>query len=178
MTSPVTATPPAGAMSIPSPRQQFIDALAREHEKTRRVVQAYPAEQSELKPHPRSNTARQIVWTFAVEEILILKALRNELKLGGGFPAAPERWEDVVAAFEKGHADVTEALTSASDEDFQGTVNFPTGPKAIGEWPKLDFFWFILCDQIHHRGQLTVYLRMAGAKVPAVYGPSADEPWF
>jgi uncharacterized damage-inducible protein DinB len=44
--------------------------------------------------------------------------------------------------------------------------------------PKIDFLWFLLCDQIHHRGQLSVYLRMAGGKVPSIYGPSGDEPWF
>ena len=178
MTSPVTTTPPSGSLSIPSPRQQFIDALTREHEKTRRVVEAYPAEQSELKPHPRSSSARQLVWTFTIEEKLILKALKNELKLGGGFPPAPDRWEDVVNAFLQSHAEVTSALASAADEEFQGTVNFPTAPKTVGEWPKIEFFWFILCDQIHHRGQLSVYLRMAGGKVPSIYGPSADEPWF
>ena len=179
MTSPTaTATPPAGASSIPSPRQQFIDALTREHEKTNRVVRAFPAEQSELKPHARSNSARQIVWTFAVEEILILKALKNELKIGGGFPPAPERWDDVTGAFERSQADVMAALESASDDDFSGTVQFPTGPQTIGDIPKMEFFWFILCDQIHHRGQLSVYLRLAGGKVPSIYGPSADEPWF
>ena len=179
MTSPTaTVTPPAGSRSIPSPQQQFIDALKREHEKTQRVVDAFPAAQAELKPHAKSNSARQLVWTFAVEEILILKALKNELRLGGGFPPAPERWEDVVAAFEKSHADVMTALEGASEEDFQGTVQFPTGPKTIGDIPKLEFFWFILCDQIHHRGQLSVYLRMADGKVPSIYGPSADEPWF
>jgi len=41
----------------------------------------------------------------------------------------------------------------------------------------VDFLWFLLCDQIHHRGQLSVYLRMADGKVPSIYGPSGDEPW-
>jgi uncharacterized damage-inducible protein DinB len=42
---------------------------------------------------------------------------------------------------------------------------------------KLDFLWLMLTDQIHHRGQLSVYARMAGGKVPSIYGPSFDEPW-
>ena len=41
-----------------------------------------------------------------------------------------------------------------------------------------DFLWMILCDQIHHRGQFSIYLRMADGKVPSIYGPTADEPWF
>jgi len=176
MTSP-TATPPMGSAAIPNPKQQFIDALNREHETTRRVVEAYPADQAELKAHPRSNSAKQLVWTFALEEALILAALKDQLKLGGGFPQAPATWDEVVGAFKKNHADVVAALAKAPDEAFEGTIKFFTAPKTMGDVPKLQFFWFMLCDQIHHRGQLTVYLRMAGGKVPSIYGPSADEPW-
>ena len=179
MTSPTAvATPAAGTTTVPSPRQQFIDALNKEHETTRRVVDAYPADQADLKPHPRSNSALQLVWTFAIEEALILAALNDQLKLGGGFPPAPATWGEAVAAFKKNHADVTAALANAPDSAFQGTVRFFTAPKTMGDIPKTQFFWFILCDQIHHRGQLSVYLRLAGGKVPSIYGPSADEPWM
>ena len=47
----------------------------------------------------------------------------------------------------------------------------------MGDIPNIQFLWFILHDHIHHRGQFTVYQRMAGGKVPSIYGPSADEPW-
>ena len=83
-----------------------------------------------------------------------------------------------MSAFKKNHADVVAALTKAPDEAFQGTIKFFIAPKTMGDVPKLQFFWFMLCDQIHHRGQLTVYLRMTGGKVPSIYGPSADEPWM
>ncbi len=46
----------------------------------------------------------------------------------------------------------------------------------IFQWWK--FLWMLLCDQIHHRGQFSIYLRMAGGKVPSIYGPTADEPWM
>jgi uncharacterized damage-inducible protein DinB len=177
MTAP-TATPPLGSMSIPSPKQQFLDALTKEHEITRKVVEAFPADQAEFKPHPRSNSAKQLVWTFAVEEYLILAALTNSLNLGSGFPPSPETWDEVVTAFRKNHAEVMKALQSAREEDLGGTVKFFTAPKTVGDVPKAEFMWFILCDQIHHRGQLSVYLRMAGGKVPSIYGPSADEPWM
>jgi len=177
MTAP-TATPPVGSMNIPSPKKQFIDALTREHATTRKVVDAFPADQSELKPHPRSNSARQLVWTFAVEEQLILLALKDQLKLGGGFPKSPESWSEVVDAFRRNHEELVKTLSSASDADFAGTVKFFTGPGTIGDVPKAEFMWFMLSDQIHHRGQMTVYLRLAGGKVPSIYGPSADEPWM
>jgi uncharacterized damage-inducible protein DinB len=47
----------------------------------------------------------------------------------------------------------------------------------MGDVRRLDFLWQILMDMVHHRGQFTVYSRIAGAKVPSIYGPSADEPW-
>ena len=176
MTAP-TATPPVGSTAIPSPKQQFVQTLQREHGTTRRVVEAFPADQSELKPHPRSNSARQLVWTFAVEEQLILLAIRNQLNLGGGFPKAPEKWDEAVGAFLQTHAEVMDALQGASDEELSGTVKFFTGPGAIGDIPKMEFLWFLLFDHVHHRGQFSVYLRMVGGKVPSIYGPSADEPW-
>jgi uncharacterized damage-inducible protein DinB len=58
------------------------------------------------------------------------------------------------------------------------TMKFMTGPKQTGDMRKADILWTGLMDTIHHRGQLSVYLRIAGAKVPSIYGPSLDEPWM
>jgi len=68
-------------------------------------------------------------------------------------------------------------VRKANDAELNKTIKFFTGPKQMGDVRRLDFFWFLLSDMIHHRGQLSVYLRMAGGKVPSIYGPSADEPW-
>ena len=179
MTSPTAAmSPPTGSMSIPSAKQQFLDALRKEHETTLKVIRAFPAAQASFRPHPDSNSAQQLVWTFVVEEAMILAALTNALDMSKGFPKAPESWAETVAAFEAGHRATVAKLDSMRDDDLVGTVHFPTGPKRMGDVPKVEFLWFVLCDQIHHRGQLSVYLRMAGGRVPSIYGPSKDEPWF
>jgi uncharacterized damage-inducible protein DinB len=68
------------------------------------------------------------------------------------------------------------ALNGAEDSRLDTTVQFPTGPGKLGDVPVLQFLWFLLFDHIHHRGQLSLYLRMVG-KVPAIHGPSGDEPW-
>lgn len=51
-------------------------------------------------------------------------------------------------------------------------------PKQMGDFRKADVLWMMMMDAVHHRGQFSVYLRMAGGKVPSIYGPSADEPWM
>ena len=151
----------------------------REHAVTRKLLHAYPPGQASLKPHERSNDARMLAKTFVIEEKLMLRALRNEQVMGtGGFPAVPDDWDELLAAFDELDRDITEALGRVQDESELNAVKWFTGPKQTADFAPLEFLWFILHDQIHHRGQFSVYLRMAGGKVPAIYGPSADEPWF
>ena len=52
------------------------------------------------------------------------------------------------------------------------------GPKQMGDVPRSQIGWLTVMDMVHHRGQFSVYLRVAGGKVPSIYGPSADEPWM
>jgi uncharacterized damage-inducible protein DinB len=159
-------------------RRELANAWERESETTLKLLRAYPAEQSELRPHALSKTAREVAWMFTLEMTLAAAAVRGEMKLGGGVPPAPATLEEVIAAFEHGREDLLRSLRGASEEQLEGKVSFPTAPKTIGEWPVPEFLWFLLHDQIHHRGQFSIYLRMAGGKVPSIYGPTADEPWF
>ena len=155
----------------------FVVLYTREHANTRKQLHAFPAEQSQFKPHERSTRALQLGWMFALEEMLMLKALNNEPVLGGGIPPAPPTWAGVLEAFDAGHVKVL-AAASGADEASLKPVVFMVAPKQTGDYKPIDFLWFMLCDQIHHRGQLSVYVRMAGGKVPSIYGPTADEPWF
>lgn len=155
----------------------FAKQYQREHAVTRKVLDAFPPDQASLKPHERANDALRLAQTFLVEEKLMLLALRNEAVLGsGGFPSAPTEWHGVLAAIDELHGEMTELLSRADESQLQ-PVKFFTGPGQMGDYPAVEFLWMILFDQIHHRGQFSVYLRMAGGKVPSIYGPSADEPW-
>ena len=104
--------------------------------------------------------------------------LRDQLKLGGGMPKTPTDFAMIVDQFDSEYNALVELIKKSPDKALQGTVDFPVGPGKIAPWPKLEFMYFMLHDQIHHRGQYSVYVRMAGGKVPAIYGPSADEPWM
>ena len=161
-----------------SAKQQFLESFKREHECTMKVLRSFPAEQVSFRPHPRSNSVKDLAFTFVMEQRLISLALRDELKLGGGQPPAPQDFSVVVEQFEREYEELVRLIEKLPAEKLAGTIKFPVGPGKIGDWDKMDFAWFMLHDQIHHRGQLTVFLRMIGGKVPAIYGPSSDEPWF
>jgi len=175
------STPVAGAM--PSPKQLFLQSYEREHAITMRVLRAYPPEKSELQPHPKCKTARELAFIFALERGLATMVFEDAFGAGGGpspgkTPSPPDSWSEVLAAVEKTHKEFGEVVRATPDEKLFEKVKFFTAPKTLGDVTRLDFLWFILSDEIHHRGQFSVYLRMADAKVPSIYGPSGDEPWM
>jgi uncharacterized damage-inducible protein DinB len=146
--------------------------------KTKKVLRAYPSTQAEFRPHERSNDAMQLAWTFLMEQHMLLNALRSQQVLGAARPDRPATWDAMVGAVEAKLDEVVAELESPNNPELEGSVEFFTGPQQRGHYQLTDFADFMLFDQIHHRGQMSVYLRMAGGKVPALYGPSDDEPWI
>jgi uncharacterized damage-inducible protein DinB len=177
MATTATQTP-AAVGAIKSPKQQFVDGFERETATTLKVLKAFPEGQSELRPHERMKTARELAAMFTAEMAAIDTMVRGTFTFPPMRPPIPQSWKEVVDTFETTRARALEGLREATDEAcVTGMVPFPTGPKVLGEWPKMEIMWFMLFDQIHHRGQLSVYLRMAGGRLPSIYGPTADEPW-
>jgi hypothetical protein len=163
------------------PRETFLNTLEREHATTVRVLQAYPADKLDLKPHPKSKSARELAFLFVMEQYLAQKALTTGFDWStppAGPPAPPETMDEIIAAFQAGHAQMVELVRGMGDETLHGTARFFVAPKTLGDIPMMEFLWFLLFDQVHHRGQFSVYLRMADGRVPSIYGPTADEPWF
>ena len=160
-------------------KRHLIESWGREHERTLRVLRAFPPDQGDFRPHPRSTSARDLAFTFVLEQSLLMRALLDDLKIGGGqMPRPPATIREVIEKFDADFHDLVEQLRATPEQELlNGKTQFFTGPRQLGEYTKLDFAWFLLMDQIHHRGQYTVYVRMAGGAVPSVYGPSADEPW-
>jgi uncharacterized damage-inducible protein DinB len=165
--------------AMPSQKQMFLDTFTQEHATTVKVLNAFPAAQMEFQPHERSQSARALAWTFVIEQSLLSAALTNSLKLDGGFPKPLDDFRAIVDKFQSDFKGLVELIKKTPDAQFNsGTVKFFSGPGQMADFPIPQFAWFMLCDQIHHRGQLSVYVRMAGGKVPSIYGPSADEPWM
>jgi uncharacterized damage-inducible protein DinB len=161
----------------PSAKQQFADTYKREHATTMKVLRAFPQESGDYKPHPGNNSAKQIAWTFVVENNVMLASIKGPLNLGAAFPPAPATFAECVAAYEESAKKLTTELEKTPESRLSETVKFPSGRNQMADYPVSEFLWFMLMDSVHHRGQLSVYIRPAGGKVPSIYGPSGDEPW-
>lgn len=162
-------------------KQQYLDASEREHTTTMRVLRAYPTDKLDLRPDAMCKTARDLAWVFVLERGLGTKLYNDEFATkapAGSPPQAPDSWDELLASLEKAHKDFGDLVRSAPDEKLSETIRFFVAPKTMGDIPRIAMLWFLLSDQIHHRGQFSIYLRMAGGKVPSIYGPSADEPWM
>lgn len=169
-----TVSPEPRAVSA---KQRFAEVYAREHQTTMKVLKAFPSDQASYQPHDRSASALQLAWKFAVENNVALGALRGPIQLSGSLPPAPPTFAAVLAAYESSAKEFEETLARTPDSRLDESVQFFTGPGQMGDVPVEELLWFMLLDSVHHRGQLSVYLRCAGGKVPSIYGPSADEPW-
>lgn len=163
-----------------TPKERMLDVYDDEHNRTMRVVRAYPKDQAELRPHPKCRTARELVWTFVLEQGAMQTVMTTGFDFSKPleFPPAPETFDGALAVFEEGYQKTRGLLEGLSDDDLDRGVQFFSGPGTVVEMPLQQVLWTMLHDQIHHRGQFTVYLRMADGRVPSVYGPSLDEPWM
>lgn len=180
MATTATATP-ISMTAIPSAKQQFLDAYEREFATTMRVLRAYPADKLDLKPAAKCKCARDLAFVFPIDEAFGTTVITTGLDFSGPGPAAPtapETLDEILDAYEQAHVKTVATINDMTDEQLHETTKFFIAPKTMGDVRRIDFLQMLLADMIHHRGQFSIYLRMADAKVPSIYGPTADEPWM
>jgi len=167
-------------MAPPSPKQRLFDQYEREHSTTMRVLRAYPPDRLDLRPHSRCKTARELAWVFVGERAFATIVVEGRFGQEAPTepPPPPDSWDEILAAVEEAFQDFHEKMEGMSEEYLSETVPFLAGKDRPIQVQRLEFLWTMLFDEIHHRGQFSIYLRMADGKVPSIYGPSADEPWM
>lgn len=178
MTSAIT---PAVLAAITSGKDQFLRAYEREHETTMRVLRAYPKDKIDLRPAEACKSARELAWVFVAERGLGMLVFDDVFAKGGpsgSTPEPPDSWDEILSALEKSHREFGERVRNTPDEQMAETVKFFVAPRTMGDVTRMEFAWFLLHDEIHHRGQFSVYLRMAGGIVPSIYGPTREDPWM
>jgi uncharacterized damage-inducible protein DinB len=147
----------------------FTKFWTTESKTTTRVLGRIP-EGSDYRPDPKSRTAREIAWQIVNEEKMIIDALETGNVAWAPAPM-PKTMKEVVDTYEKQSAAIAKRWDALPADRWNGQLDFFGKPS-----PASPMAWSFLFDIVHHRGQITTYLRPMGAKVPQIYGPSGDEP--
>ena len=139
------------------------------------VLKALPKDRLDYRPDPKARTAAELGSLLAAEEAALVELIdKGRIQWEETKPLASP--DAMVALYERSHAAVNERLAKMDDAGWERKVEFVmtgggTWADSLGE-----FVWGFFVDQVHHRGQLSTYLRPMGGKVPSIYGPSADDP--
>ena len=163
--------------------QLFLDELNREADRTRRTLERVPAGRDAWTPHPKSMPLGRLAGLVAsMPSWLTLIVTQDELNLtpppGAGQYQQPATTQ-LVDTLDQHVAKARESLSATTDE-YLLTTNWKllAGGKVVADAPRHIVLRDTLNHLAHHRGQLTVYLRLLDQPVPSIYGPSADDQRF
>jgi uncharacterized damage-inducible protein DinB len=147
----------------------FTQFWCNESRTTGKVLARIP-EGSDYRPDPKSRTAHEIAWQIVGEEKMIIEALETGAAVWAPVPP-PATMKELCEVYDTQSAAIARRWQALPPERWTGTLEFfgrqrPASPMA----------WSFLFDIVHHRGQISTYLRPMGSTVPQIYGPSGDEP--
>lgn len=157
----------------------FLAELENEAKVTRNCLERVPADKFDWKPHEKSMTMGRLAshcaemwgWTKSTLRSDVLDFATMDYT-----PFEPKTTEDLLAFFDDHVAAAKAVLAETSDETFMTNWTMRNGEQVYFTMPKVAVMrTFVLNHIIHHRGQLSVYLRLNDIPVPSIYGPSADE---
>lgn len=153
-------------------RARFLKVWEKEAKTTRNVISRIP-EGSDYRPDPKSRIAREIAWLIVREEVVLAEGLEKGVLEWAEVPA-PATIKEVLDAYDR--ANLVKRVQAVDAARWDGRVPFRMQGQEVMNETGAENAWGFLLDIIHHRGQLTTYLRAMGSTVPQIYGPSADEP--
>jgi uncharacterized damage-inducible protein DinB len=162
----------------------FLAELDREVDRSRKALKEVPEGKYEWKPHERSMIFGYLADMVAtIPTWITMEIKQDELDIapaeGAGTKQAPkETSQDLVKALDEAADAARSALKETTDEHLLTSWRLLAGGNVVMEEPRYVFIQDTINHWAHHRGQMTVYLRLMGAKVPALYGPSADDASF
>ena len=159
--------------------------LDREVERSRRALEHVPDGKWDWKPHDRSMICGYLANMVAtIPAWIAMEIARDELDVAPKDGSSSMTWEKndtsakLTKALDASAAQAREALTKATDDHLNANWQLKAGGQVVGEGPRVEMIQDTINHWAHHRGQLTVYLRLMGATVPSIYGPSADDKSF
>jgi uncharacterized damage-inducible protein DinB len=154
-------------------RAMMLDGITREMEITKKVIAAIPDAKSDYKPDPHARSAKELAWHIANSDIQFLDGIAD-LKFNMETPEnKPQTTAQVVEWYDTNMKRGAARVAAMSVEQLLTPVSF----FGVFNFPAVFYLGFLNNHSIHHRGELTTYLRPMGSKVPSIYGGSYDEPF-
>lgn len=145
---------------------------------TRRVIDRVPDDNPDWKPHPKSFSIAHLAQLLAWMPGWIAQTLTTtELDLAGGPGYSVESTDTLLRTFDENVRSARDAVAAAKDSDYEIPWSLKLNGKVIFTLPRGGVVRQHISHLSHHRGQMTVYLRLLDVPVPSIYGPTADEPW-
>ncbi|MDP3769601.1 MAG: DinB family protein [Candidatus Sungbacteria bacterium] len=155
-------------------KEMFLNSFEKEFETTMRVLNAYPGDKPNFRPHPQSRSALELAWNFEEEERLIVGgAFLGDVVYKQNTP--PGTLDEVKREYQSTHRDLSVKLKGLPDTAFNEIITFGSGAEHPIPMRRGDALWLAVMDAVHHRGQFSVYIRMTGGKVPSIYEPLVDK---
>ena len=159
--------------------QSFLDELNAEYKSTRLCLERIPESLFEYKPHPKSMNLGYL--TLLVAEIPLWirhMIIDSEIDFVTFKHASPKTTAEMLAHFEDNIKGAREALQGTTDEELKSPFSLKANGQLLYTSPKIIDVGTTLNHWVHHRGKLTVYMRLNDIAVPSIYGPSADDKSF
>ena len=162
----------------------FRDQLDREVERSRKAIEQVPDGQYQWKPHEKSMIFGYLADMVAtIPTWISMEINRDELDIApaegqGTKQAQKETKAELLKALDEAAAGARSALQQTTDEHLNTSWKLKARGNVVWEGPRHEMIQDTINHWSHHHGQMTVYLRLMGAKVPALYGPSADDKGF
>jgi uncharacterized damage-inducible protein DinB len=155
-------------------KAMFMKFWEKEAAATRKVIARVPQEAADYRPDPKARNARDLAWMIVYEEMVLADGMANA-KFEWIPKDTPATMKEIVETYDRHHDALTARMQGVDANHWEREVPFVMDGKELMRTPGYEMAWGFLLDQIHHRGQLSTYLRPMGSTVPAIYGPSADE---
>jgi uncharacterized damage-inducible protein DinB len=156
----------------------LVAELRQEHFLTRRLLERVPEDRIDWRPHAKSMTLGRLAGHIADVQGLGRAIFGgHELDLAAARPpGSSSGGSEAVAALDRHHADLLQLATGADDDFMLAPWTLRRGERVVFTLPRATAFrTMVVHHTIHHRGQLTVYLRLLDVALPSIYGPTADE---
>lgn len=158
--------------------QELLPEFEQEMRTTRSLLERVPDDKGAWKPHPKSFSLGHLAQLVSrMPEWITLAIRENELDLSKAQPYSLESTETLLREFDRNVAEASRALVEVEDAELEKAWSLTAGPKVLMTLPKGVVIRQNINHLVHHRGQLSVYLRLVDVPLPSIYGPTADTPW-